>query len=130
MITTVIAAKRRFLLYSIAAIALTLPGVASTQNKVEVSTTDSVTKEETTTGRTFTPEDFKRFAPRNALDMLSQVPGFTIREGNQGRGLGQVSMNVCCRVGGYGQESRGKAYFDDGVRRQAFDLLAEERNGP
>ena len=94
MITTVIAAKRRFLLYSIAAIALTLPGVASTQNKVEVSTTDSVTKEETTTGRTFTPEDFKRFAPRNALDMLSQVPGFTIREGNQGRGLGQVSMNV------------------------------------
>ena len=30
--------------------------------------------------RTFTPEDFARFAPRNALDMLRQVPGFIIRD--------------------------------------------------
>ena len=26
----------------------------------------------------YTPADFARFAPRNALDMLRQVPGFTI----------------------------------------------------
>lgn len=43
---------------------------------------------------TFTPADFERFAPRNALDMLRQVPGFTIREGEEARGLGQASGNV------------------------------------
>lgn len=43
---------------------------------------------------TFTPADFARFAPRNALDMLRQVPGFTIREGEEARGLGQASGNV------------------------------------
>lgn len=42
----------------------------------------------------FTPADFERFAPRNALDMLRQVPGFTIREGEEARGLGQASGNV------------------------------------
>lgn len=42
----------------------------------------------------FTPADFTRFAPRNALDMLRQVPGFSIREGEEARGLGQASGNV------------------------------------
>jgi hypothetical protein len=42
----------------------------------------------------YTPEDFARFAPRNALDMLRQVPGFTIITNDQGRGLGQASDNV------------------------------------
>ena len=42
----------------------------------------------------FTPADFARFAPRNALDMLRQVPGFSIREGEEARGLGQASGNV------------------------------------
>lgn len=42
----------------------------------------------------FTPADFARFAPRNALDMLRQVPGFTILEAVQERGLGQASENV------------------------------------
>ncbi|MCI4566702.1 hypothetical protein [Lysobacter sp. CFH 32150] len=36
--------------------------------------------------RTYTPEDFTRYAPRNALDMLEQVPGFVIREAVQERG--------------------------------------------
>ncbi len=30
--------------------------------------------------RIYTAEHFARFAPRNALDMLTQVPGFVIRE--------------------------------------------------
>src|SRR4051812_8379043 len=42
----------------------------------------------------YTPEDFARFAPRSALDMLNQVPGFDIVTGDQGRGLGQASDNV------------------------------------
>ena len=43
---------------------------------------------------TYTPADFARFAPKNALDMLRQVPGFTIVTNDQGRGLGQASDNV------------------------------------
>ncbi len=49
-----------------------------------------------TTGakRVFTPADFVRFAPRNALDMLEEVPGFTLRGEDGQRGLGQASANV------------------------------------
>jgi hypothetical protein len=43
---------------------------------------------------TYTPADFARFAPKNALDMLRQVPGFTIISSDQGRGLGQANENV------------------------------------
>ncbi|MBS1239397.1 MAG: TonB-dependent receptor [Proteobacteria bacterium] len=43
---------------------------------------------------TFLPADFARFAPRNALDMLKQVPGFAIQQEDGGRGLGQASGNV------------------------------------
>lgn len=38
--------------------------------------------------------DFVRFSPTSAWDMLRQVPGFTVREEDQGRGLGQASVNV------------------------------------
>lgn len=46
------------------------------------------------TKRIFTPADFVRFAPKTALDMLAQVPGFTIRQADGERGLGQASENV------------------------------------
>ncbi len=42
----------------------------------------------------FTPDFFARFAPQTAYDMLSQVPGFTIRAADDTRGLGQASENV------------------------------------
>lgn len=45
-------------------------------------------------GRVFTPADFTRFAPRNALDMISEIPGFTLRGEDGQRGLGQASANV------------------------------------
>ncbi|MEM7702019.1 MAG: TonB-dependent receptor plug domain-containing protein [Pseudomonadota bacterium] len=48
----------------------------------------------TTARRSYTPEDFDRFAPRSALDMARQVPGFQIREGDGARGLGQADTNV------------------------------------
>ncbi len=45
--------------------------------------------------RVYTPADFARFAPKNAYDMLVQVPGFTIRSADTSqRGLGQASENV------------------------------------
>ena len=37
--------------------------------------------------RQYTPADFARFAPTNALDMLRQVAGFSIREASEERGL-------------------------------------------
>ncbi|HZG08638.1 MAG TPA: TonB-dependent receptor plug domain-containing protein [Allosphingosinicella sp.] len=55
--------------------------------------------------RTYTPADFARFAPRNALDMLRQVPGFVIREASQERGLGQATGNVLIN----GQRISGKS---------------------
>lgn len=42
----------------------------------------------------YVPADFARFAPRTAFDMLAQVPGFTIRATDGGRGLGQATENV------------------------------------
>ena len=44
--------------------------------------------------QTYTPADFARFSPKTALDMLNQVPGFSIKSDNQGRGLGEASTNV------------------------------------
>lgn len=55
--------------------------------------------------RTFTPEDFARFAPRNALEMLRQVPGFIILQPEQERGLGQATGNVLIN----GQRLSGKS---------------------
>ncbi len=50
---------------------------------------------ETLTARdVYVPADFTRFAPRSALDMLRNVPGFTIISQDQGRGLGQANDNV------------------------------------
>lgn len=54
--------------------------------------------------RTYTPADFTRYAPRSALDMLQQVPGFVIRDAVQERGLGQASGNVLLN----GQRMSGK----------------------
>jgi hypothetical protein len=55
--------------------------------------------------RTYTPADFARFAPRNALDMLTNVPGFSIDSGDtERRGLGQATANVLIN----GQRYSGK----------------------
>jgi hypothetical protein len=55
--------------------------------------------------RTYTPSDFARYAPRNALDMLEQVPGFQIREADFERGLGEATGNVLIN----GQRLSGKS---------------------
>lgn len=43
---------------------------------------------------TYVPADFARFNPRTALDMLRNLPGFTIRQQEERRGLGQATANV------------------------------------
>lgn len=55
----------------------------------------------------YTADEFGRYAPRTALDMLRQVPGFVIREAEQERGLGQASGNVLLngqRISGKGND--------------------------
>lgn len=67
----------------------TVSGDAPPPDPVTVATADVPAG-----GQVYTPADFARFAPKNALDMLSQVPGFSIRESEQMRGLGQATGNV------------------------------------
>jgi hypothetical protein len=58
----------------------------------------------------YTPADFARFAPRSALDMLRQVPGFTIITQDQGRGIGQANDNVL--INGERHTSKSDSLFD------------------
>ena len=58
----------------------------------------------------YAAEDFARFAPKTALDMVLQVPGFAIDEADQRRGLGQRGANVLI----------------DGARIAAKNIEAEE----
>lgn len=65
---------------------------------------------------TYTPADFARFAPSNALDMLNQVPGFSIRTDVVERGLGEATGNVLVN----GQRASNKS----------DDILAQLRRIP
>ena len=75
-------------------------GVAHAQPDVPgpTSTACSVTK-------IYRPEDFVRYAPNTALDMLNQVPGFLIKVVEERRGLGDESGNVLVN----GQRVSGKS---------------------
>ena len=45
--------------------------------------------------RTYTVSDFQQFAPRTALDMVSQIPGFSVSDNDDDqRGFGQAQENV------------------------------------
>ena len=86
----------RFLLLS-ALLGSTAPVWAQAADEAEESAPPPVATEAATPegGRTYTPEDFARFAPRNALDMINNVPGFSIEGGDTSRrGLGQASGNI------------------------------------
>jgi hypothetical protein len=54
--------------------------------------------------KVYTPAEFARYAPKNALDMLVQVPGFVIRYASEERGLGAATGNVLIN----GQRLSGK----------------------
>ena len=61
---------------------------------------------QTNATRTFVPEDFARFTPRTALDMVAQIPGFQIEaQDNSQRGFGQATGNVLIN----GQRLSGKS---------------------
>ena len=96
--------KRFLLAASVAALAISaFPTSAIAQEMADdADAGDAVIGEPTsanqtdgqTPARVFTLADLERFAPRNALDMLQAVPGFTLRREDGERGLGQASANV------------------------------------
>lgn len=75
---------------------LIAPPLAASQTRAPAATAEGA--------RSYKPADFARYAPRSALDMLQQVPGFVIRDAVQERGLGQASGNVLLN----GQRMSGK----------------------
>lgn len=80
----------------------------------------------------YTPQDFARYAPRTALDMLSNVPGFSIDGAGGGfpggggaqRGLGQASGNVL--VNGERMTSKSSGIADQLGRIPASDVIRIE----
>ena len=76
-------------------------------------------------GRTYTPADFARFAPRNALDMLNQVPGFAIVAADtERRGLGQATGNVL--INGERSSDKSTDVFAELRRISAADVVRIE----
>ncbi len=94
-------------------IAFSLPSLAWSQEGTE-----------TAAGRVFTPADFARFAPTNAMDMLNQVPGFSVRDDNQGRGLGQANTNVL--INGERLSSKSQGVFDQLSRITTANVIRIE----
>jgi hypothetical protein len=111
MATTHPRCTRRLRAPSLAAVTLALSGIASAQDNAAPAGSTSETAAPTT-ARVFTLLDFERFAPRNALDMLNRVPGFSIQrqDEDQGRGLGQASTNVL--INGQRLSSKSQDIFD------------------
>ena len=74
----------------------------------------------------FEPTYFAQFAPRNALDMVDRIPGFSISGGNdQGqRGLGQATQNVI--VNGERLSSKSESVRDQLRRIPATDVVRIE----
>ena len=57
--------------------------------------------------RVFPPSYFTPYAPENALDLVSRVPGFRLEEQGGGRGLGDIGGNVL--IDGVRRPPKGKS---------------------
>lgn len=85
------------------------------------------TSDQENAGQTFDPAYFERFAPRTALDMIEQIPGFQVEGGgggNGGRGLGQANQNVL--VNGERLSSKSDSVQDQLRRIPADDVVRIE----
>lgn len=89
---------KAWLLCAGALVSALLPQAASAQDSEEdIEATPIASATSTAEGvpaQVYTAADFVRFSPTSAWDMLRQVPGYTLREDDQGRGLGQANANV------------------------------------
>ncbi len=105
--------KKYFNSIFITAIVATLPEVAASQELV-----GETGQNPSGSGRIYTPVYFAQYTPRNALDMLEQVPGFAVRDDDQGRGLGQANTNVL--INGVRLSSKSQDIRDQ-LRRVSVD---------
>ena len=78
----------------------------------------SATDNSNSVRQTYSPADFVRFAPRSALDMVQQIPGFSVNDGEGDRGFGQADTNVLIN----GRRVSGKSNGP----RQALERLSVE----
>ena len=82
----------------------------------------------TAEAQVYTSEDFARFAPRSALDMVRQIPGFTIdgdgNNNNNRRGLGQANGNVL--LNGERIVTKADSISDQLARISADDVIRIE----
>lgn len=71
---------------------LAFPAFAQNEESADTLVASAVTAP--TDGQDYVPEFFARFSPNTALDMVQQIPGFSIQQGEDRRGLGQGGDNV------------------------------------
>jgi hypothetical protein len=92
---------------SFLALAQALPADANTTpNAPQIEAVASDLQPKTENGRqVYEAAQFQRFAPQTALDMARQIPGFSITEVSDDRGLGEASQNVLIN----GQRVTGKS---------------------
>lgn len=99
---------------------------ASTPAFAQDAPIDDTAPDGSATGQSYAPTFFAQYAPRNALDMVERLPGFTISGGNnQGqRGLGQATQNVI--VNGERLSSKSDSVRDQLRRIPAADVVRIE----
>lgn len=82
-------------LVTLLATASFLPASAVAQTTGDAPPPAATTPATAQGAQSYTPADFARFSPKTALDMLRQVPGFSIQQQDgELRGLGQATGNV------------------------------------
>lgn len=101
-----------------AGISLADPAIAQDETSPEAAGAIDEAVEER---RSFTPADFARFSPRNALEIVEQIPAFQLVEADSNRGLGQASSNVL--VDGQRLSSKSETVSDQ-LRRIPVDKVA------
>ena len=118
----------RLLLCSTATLtlAMSLNAAAHAQDTDVLDVAAPVAPAPTPGAQAFDPDYFIQFGPRNALDMVERIPGFTISGGNnQGqRGLGQATQNVI--VNGDRFSSKSESVRDQLRRIPASDVVRIE----
>ena len=83
----------RLALFTSAALLLIPTGEARAQTVPALPDASGV-PQSAVASRSFSPADFARFSPKTALDMVNQIPSFSIRAAEKMRGLGQATDNV------------------------------------
>ncbi len=112
-------ARSRWLAASLVCLAACVAAVPAGANELDAEPPTGVDEiVERGRGQVYEPAYFERFAPRNALDMVEQIPGFAISGGGgSDRGLGQADGNVIVN----GERFSSKS---DGIRAQLQRISA------